>query len=848
MSIRVHELAKKIGRDNKETIEILKKYSIDAKSVSATVDNITAAAIVEEYSVKPEAAKTEETPSKVKEAPKKTVLPPGVFVKSAAQVEEEHKEKEEAKREAAKAAATPPAPKAPSPAPKAAAPAPAAPKTPPTPGRAPAPAPIPSVKKAAKAPPPAMAPKPSPAPAPAPVSSTPPPAIKPPVVAAPKSASVPKPAATPSPAPAPAPTPAPAPAPTPRAPVPSPNAPTIKAKVPAAQTDGGDEGEGVVDGEKRKLQMKPPIVVKDFANRLGMKPFRLISELMEMGIFSSMNQTINEEIAAKIADLHGFELDIRHRGEGTVTKESQTKAKKTKTLDDDPSLLEDRAPVVCIMGHVDHGKTTLLDSIRKANVVSDEHGGITQHVAAYQVEHNNQKITFLDTPGHAAFSGIRERGANVTDIVIIVVAADDGFMPQTDEALKFAKRSQAAIMVAINKIDAKGANLDRVKQQMQERGIPPEDWGGETICVPVSALKGENIDQLLEMILLQTEVEELKANPTANAEGVIVEAQLEQGRGPTATVIIDRGTLKAGDSLVCGSVYCKARALIDDNGKKLKSAPPSTPVTIMGWSATPRCGDRFEKVKNDREAKKVAEENLQAFKKEETELAATVESEKPEVSGLDALFAAINQTQQKVLQVILKADVGGSVEAIRGSLQEIKSDKVSLKIISAEIGPVTKNDVTRASTAGATIIAFNVGLENGVRSQAKHVEVEIYQSSIIYELIDTTTDLLAELLDPEIKEVHVGTAEIRAVFAVGRGVVAGCMVLDGKILRDKKARLMRDGEVVTESKIDTLRRFKDDVNEVRTGFECGIRLQDLDTYQEGDKIECFDIEKIKPEL
>ena len=293
---------------------------------------------------------------------------------------------------------------------------------------------------------------------------------------------------------------------------------------------------------------------------------------------------------------------------------------------------------------------------------------------------------------------------------------------------------------------------------MQERGIPPEDWGGETICVPVSALKGENIDQLLEMILLQTEVEELKANPTANAEGVIVEAQLEQGRGPTATVIVDRGTLKAGDSLVCGSVYCKARALMDENGKKLKSAPPATPVTIMGWSATPRCGDRFEKVKNDREAKKVAEENLLAFKKEETELAATAESEKPEISGLDALFAAINQTQQKVLQVILKADVGGSVEAIRGSLQEIKSDKVSLKIISSEIGPVTKNDVTRASTAGATIIAFNVGLENGVRSQAKHVEVEIYQSSIIYELIDTTTDLLAELLDPEIKEVHVGTA------------------------------------------------------------------------------------------
>lgn len=601
-------------------------------------------------------------------------------------------------------------------------------------------------------------------------------------------------------------------------------------------------------GAPKKLQIKPPIVVKDFANRLGMKPFRLISQLMEMGIFSSMNQTIDEEIAATIAEQHGFELDVRHRGEGTVTKESQEQAKKPKKLEDDPKSLEERPPVVCIMGHVDHGKTTLLDRIRESDVVEGEFGGITQHVAAYQIEHNSRKITFLDTPGHAAFSAIRERGANVTDIVIIVVAADDGFMPQTDEALKFAKRSQAAIMVAINKIDSKGANIDRVKQQMQERGIAPEDWGGETICVPISALKGENIDQLLEMILLQSEVEELRANPKANAEGVIIEAQMEQGRGPTATVIVDRGTLKAGDSLICGTVYCKARALLDDNGKTLKVAPPSTPVKIIGWSDTPRCGDRFEKVKNDREAKRTAEETLIAKKKEEAELAAAASSKKTGESGLDALFAAINETQKKVLPIILKADVGGSVEAIRTSLEEIESDKVNLKIISSEIGPITKNDVTRASTAGATIIAFNVGLENGVRGQAKHEGVEIYHSSIIYELIDTTKDLMADMLDPEIKEVHVGTAEIRAVFSVGRGVVAGCMVLDGKILRDKNARLIRNGEVVEEAKIDTLRRFKDDVGEVRTGFECGIRLLDVSDYQEGDKIECFDIEKIKPVL
>lgn len=840
MSIRVHELAKKIGRDNKETLEILKKYNIEAKSVSASVDNITAGAIVEEYAASAEEASAQENKAATEEAaPEKPTLPPGVFVKSAAQVEKEHKE-----REAAKRAPVTPAPKAAAPART------AAPVPPPQPGRA---APVPPTPKSAPAPKaapapaakaPASAPNPGVRPAPAPTgsSSAPAPAAKAPAPAAP--------IASKAPAPTPAPTAAPKAAPSVAGAAPRPASAPAPTARPPENKDSAIREAGEGKGEKRKLQIKPPIVVKDFAARLGMKPFRLISELMEMGIFSSMNQTIEEDVAAKLADLHGFELDVRHRGEGTVTKESRNLQKKPQKVKDDPASLEERAPVVCIMGHVDHGKTTLLDAIRKADVVSGEHGGITQHVAAYQIEHSGKKITFLDTPGHAAFSGIRERGANVTDIVIIVVAADDGFMPQTDEALKFAKRSQASIMVAINKIDAKGANIDRVKQQMQERSIAPEDWGGETICVGVSALKGENIDQLLEMILLQSEVEELKANPKANAEGVIVESQMEQGRGPTATVIVDRGTLKAGDSLVCGTSFCKARALLDEYGNNVKVAPPSTPVKIIGWSETPRCGERFEKVKNDREAKRIAEENLIAQKKAESELAAeaAASAKNSGETGLDALFAAINETQKKVLSVIVKADVGGSVEAIRASLGQIKSDKVSLKIISAEIGPITKNDVTRASTAGATLLAFNVGLENGVRSQAKHEEVEIYQSSIIYELIDTTTDLMADLLDPEIKQIHVGTAEVRATFSVGRGVVAGCMVLDGKIMRDKHARLMRDGEVVHERKIDTLRRFKDDVAEVRTGFECGIRLLDFDGYQEGDKIECYDIEKIKPSL
>jgi translation initiation factor IF-2 len=907
MSIRVHELAKKIGKDNKETLEILKKYYVEVKSVSSTVDNITAEAIIEEYAPKvdPDAVIAEvvsveptgaeeviESASEVAQT-----LPEGVFVKSAEQVKREHQERDDEHRKeqearrasAAKAPTAPPpvapppvaaagrSPVAPPPVPAMRAPVPpsARPSTPPVATRAPIPAPMrqPQAVPAPLRPTPApaavrpVAPREESAPAPkvspAPAASSAPKASPAPApkAVAPVAAPAPRPApAAPAPSVAPvAPAPSPAPAPMPVAVKPPPVAsrpasapvPSSKPVVPppAASRLEPASAKPKDDGEKRKLQLKPPIVVKDFATRLGMKPFRLISELMEMGIFSSMNQTIDEDVAGKIADQHGFVLDVRHRGEGTVTKESQAKGRQKSESEDDPELLKYRPAVVCIMGHVDHGKTTLIDCIRKSNVVDSEFGGITQHVAAYQVEHNGKKITFLDTPGHAAFSKIRERGANVTDIVVIVVAADDGFMPQTDEALKFAKRSQAAIIVAVNKMDSKGANLDRVKRQMQERDIAPEDWGGTTICVPISALKREGIDHLLEMILLQAEVDELKANPTGNADGMIIEAQMEVGRGATAIVIVQRGTLKPGDSLVCGTVYCKARALLDANGKQLKEAPPSTPVTVMGWSDAPQCGARFERVKNDKEAKAIVEERITEDKRAMAELiAANAAANKPTETGIAALFAAIQANQKKVFTCILKADVSGSVEAIKTALQEIKSDKVSIKVISADIGPVTKNDVTRAATSNATIIAFNVGVENGVRPVAKHEGIEISHGNIIYEVIDSIRELMADLLDPEIKEVHVGTAEIRQIFMVGKGIVAGCMVMDGKILRDKSARLLRNGEVIGEGRIDTLRRFKEDVGEVRTGFECGIRLSNIDGYQEGDRIQCFDIEKIKPVL
>ena len=475
----------------------------------------------------------------------------------------------------------------------------------------------------------------------------------------------------------------------------------------------------VVEGSL--ITVKPPIVVRDFATCIGLKPFQLISELMEMGIFASMNQTIDEEVARKIAKLKGFELEIKHRGE----KAEVAQPKKKEVVDEnDEKFLKPRPPVVCILGHVDHGKTTLLDTIRKANVVSGEAGGITQHVGAYQIEHNGNKITFLDTPGHAAFSKIRERGANLTDVSVLVVAADDGFMPQTDEALKFAQRAQGTLVVAINKMDTKGADADKVKTQMQERSIPSEDWGGEVVTVPISALKGDGVEELLDMILLQAELMELKANPDAVSEGVIVEARQEVGRGPTATVIVQKGTLKVGDAIFCGSVYCKVKAMIDDQGNQVKQALPSTPVNILGWSGVPESGSIFTRTKNEREARREAEEFAQLGK----EVASIPEDEEgDENSGVDALFAAISRSKSTAYRVILKADVVGSLEALKGSLEMIASDKVILEILQSEIGQITKNDVKMAKTSGADVVGFNVKMENGVMGEAKHLDVRVFQ-------------------------------------------------------------------------------------------------------------------------
>ncbi len=626
---------------------------------------------------------------------------------------------------------------------------------------------------------------------------------------------------------------------------PAPVIPPVVSK-PAVQQDKAQEQKSESNDGLKTLQVKPPIIVREFAKSMDVKPFRLISELMDMGIFASMNQAIEESTAIEIAKRHGFNLDIKRRGE----QQQQQLAAAAKKREMARQIVEDiknfvpRPPIVCILGHVDHGKTTLLDTIRNSHVVDGEAGGITQHTAAYQVEASGgKKITFLDTPGHAAFSKMRERGANVTDIAILVVAADDGFMPQTDEALNFAQKAGVPIVVAINKMDAKGANIDRVKQQMQKRGITSEDWGGEILCQPISALKGENIDKLLDLVLLQAEMMELKANPKAPVEGVIIESQLEAGRGATSTVIVRSGTLKTGDVLVCGEHWCKVRALIDDKGKKINNALPSTPAIVMGWTGAPEAGDTFTKVDNDRQAKRITEEAILERKK----LAAAEVA--PKATSFEDLMAAIENQDQKIFKCIVKSDVSGTVEALVACLNDIKSDKVKLEVISDGVGQITKNDVDFAATAGASIVAFNVKQENGVAGVAKHKGVEFITHNIIYELINRVRDAMKNLLDPELKENKLGAAEVRALFNVSKGgKVAGCMVTEGIIKRDKFARVFRKGKEISKGRVSDLKRFKDDVTEVRAGYECGISLNNFNEFEPQDIIECFEILEIRPDL
>jgi translation initiation factor IF-2 len=869
MSIRIHKLAEELGLDNKEMMALLKERRIiaqDVKSVSSTVDNINASALREEFAAKkpaaPVATATEEpaAPARVESAtseasPPKVVIPSGVFVKSKQDIDREKEAAAAARAAALKAASTPATPSAPM--------APASrPVTAPQPAAAPryvsAPPPVARIPVTPPAPRPAApthTPAPAPshtsnipglrpqvaaaAPTPAPVSRapfTPPPAAVPPPAAKAPVSTPPMPPRVTAPAPVMAPKPPPLPGAAPSMP------PFASSAAPAAPNI-------TVQGDVKILHLKPPIVVRDFAIALGLKPFKLISELNQLVGFAAMNSNIDEAIAQKVAEKYGFILDIKHRGDVAAQQAAAKEKKEKKPEEDESKHLVTRPPVVCILGHVDHGKTSLLDAIRKADVAAGEAGGITQHIGAYQIEYNGRKITFLDTPGHAAFTKMRARGASVTDIAILVVAADDGFMPQTDEALKIALAEKQnhpdrfALIVAVNKMDVKGANLDQVKNQMQQRNIAPEDWGGETITVPVAAIKGQGINELLEMIILQTDVLELKANPKADASGVVIESEIDFGRGPLATVIVQRGTLRVGDAIVSGPNYAKVRAMFDDQGNNLKEATPATPVRVIGWSGTPDSGASFKVVKNAREAEKMAEEEQLRIKKVATTAAAV-----PKEVSVEQLFANIAATQAKVLKVIVKTDVFGSSEAVRNILEGIKSTKVSLEIVSIEVGLVTKNDVAMAASTGAIVIGFHTKLENGVTPLAKHHGVRLETYDIIYEMGDKVREMMADLLDPDIKENKTGAAEVRQVFPQAKGFVAGCLVTEGKINRNASARLRRGKEIVHEGKIGTLRRFKDDANEVRAGLECGIKLDDFNGYQTGDIIECYEVQKVRASL
>ena len=590
--------------------------------------------------------------------------------------------------------------------------------------------------------------------------------------------------------------------------------------------------------EEKKETMQTPskitysgsLTVGELAKLLYKEPSELIKKLLFLGVMATINQELDKDSIELIASDYGVEVEEEIILEATDFERYEE--------DDDPKDLKERPPVVTIMGHVDHGKTTLLDSIRHTKVTAGEAGGITQHIGAYQVDINDKKITFLDTPGHAAFTTMRARGAQVTDITILVVAADDGVMPQTVEAINHAKAAEVPIIVAVNKMDKEGANPDRVMQELTEHGLVSEAWGGDTIFVSVSALKGEGIDELLEMILLVSEVEEYKANPKAYARGTVVEAELDKGRGAVATLLVQSGTLHVGDPIVVGNTFGRVRAMVNDLGRRVKIAGPSAPVEITGLSDVPQAGDQFLVFKDEKTARSVGE--ARASKQRDAE-----RSENSKVS-LDDLFNRIQQGEIKEINVIIKGDVQGSVEAMRGSLEKIDVEGVKVNIIHTGVGAITESDIILASASNAIVIGFNVRPDVNAKRTADSEKVDIRLHRVIYNAIDEIEAAMKGMLDPEFEEKVIGQVEVRTTFKVSKvGTIAGCYVTEGKITRDATVRLIRDGVVIYEGKIDALKRFKDDAKEVATNYECGITLEKFNDIKEGDIIEAYVMEEIK---
>lgn len=578
-----------------------------------------------------------------------------------------------------------------------------------------------------------------------------------------------------------------------------------------------------------RVEVGESINVKDFANLIKREVNEVIKSLFMLGVMV----TINQDIDFDTAELVGSEFDVE-----VVPLPPEEDPTEIPEVEDDPAKRVPRPPVITVMGHVDHGKTSLLDAIRKSNVTSREAGGITQHIGAYMVNYQGKKIVFLDTPGHEAFTAMRARGAQVTDVAILVVAADDGVMPQTVEAINHAKAAKVPIIVAINKMDRPGANPDHVKQQLAELELIPEDWGGDTIMVPVSAHQKTGISELLEMILLVAEMQELKANPNLPAHGTIIEAQLDKGRGPVATVLVQRGTLSVGDTIIAGTAYGKVRAMINDRGEKVKKALPSTPVEVLGLNEVPMAGDILDST-DEKTARSVAEKRLAKRRSEEMQQTAKV--------SLDDIFQRIQEGELKELNIVVKADVQGTIEALKASLTKIKNDEVKVVVVHSGVGSITESDVMLASAANALIIGFNVRPDANARKAAETEKVDVRTYRVIYDAINDVEAAIKGMLAPKFKEVIQGRVEVRQLITISKLLIAGCYVLEGKVTNSSKVRVVRDGIVVHEGEIDSLRRFKDDVKEVVAGFECGITLDKFRDLKEGDIFEVYSMEEVAAE-
>lgn len=579
------------------------------------------------------------------------------------------------------------------------------------------------------------------------------------------------------------------------------------------------------EDEIRFMEIPESLTVKELAEKIGKSGAEIVKCLMKRGIMAAINQTVDFDTAVSVGEEYNviFELE----------KEKDIFEEAFKQEEEDESLLEARPPVVVVMGHVDHGKTSLLDAIRHSHVTSREAGGITQHIGAYTVQINGSPITFLDTPGHEAFTAMRMRGAQITDIAVLVVAADDGVMPQTIEAINHAKAAGVEVIVAINKMDKPSANPERVKQELVEYGLIAEDWGGETICVPVSAATKDGIDTLLEMIILTAEMKELKANPNKPARGAIIEAQLDKGRGPVATVLVQEGTLNIGDPIVAGSSFGRIRAMMDDKGRRVKKAGPSKPVEILGLSEVPAAGESFYVAANEKQARQLAESVVAQSRKD-------MLKDTPQKVSLDDLFSQIQSGNVKELNIVVKADVQGSVEAVKQSLEKLSNEEVRIRIIHGGVGAITESDVMLATASNAIIIGFNVRPEPSAKAFADEEKVDVRLYRVIYNAIEDITAAMKGMLDPVYEEKVIGHAEVRQLFkASGVGTIAGSYVLDGKFTRNSQVRILRDNIVVYEGELESLKRFKDDVKEVNTGYECGLVFKKFNDLKEGDIIEAF---------